>query len=64
MLLEGYSFEHRPYRRALVTTGSVMIIDLSIIHVQVYPCTQKKKISQERTRLTSPEFWAAATSKS
>ena len=31
MLLEGYSFEHRPYRRALVTTGSVMIIDLSII---------------------------------
>ena len=53
------SFKPRPNSWLLATAGSVMTIGLSI-----NGCSHSKKtVWRERTRLTSPEVWAAATSK-
>ena len=58
-ILLGYSFKPRPNSWLLATAGSVMTIGLSI-----NGCSHSKKpVWRERTRLTSPEVWAAATSK-
>ena len=58
-ILLGYSFKPRPNSWLLATAGSVMTIGLSI-----NGCWHSKKpVWRERTRLTSPEVWAAATSK-
>ena len=49
----------RPYSRALATAGFFMTIGLSI-----NGCSHLiKPVWREETRLTSPEVWAAATSK-
>ena len=61
-MLLGFSFESRSKSRALATAGSVMTIGLSKNR-----CSQSKKknktVLQEKTRLTNPEVWAAATSR-
>ena len=58
-MLLGYSFEPRSNRRALATVGSVMTIGLS-----KNGCSHSKKpVWREKTTLTSPDVWAAATSK-
>ena len=58
-MLRGYSFEPRPTSCALASVGMVMTISLSINEC----FCSKKPVWRERTRLTSPEVWAAATSK-
>ena len=58
-ILLGYSSKPRPNSWLLATAGSVMTIGLSI-----NGCSHSKKpVWRERTRLTSPEVSAAATSK-
>ena len=58
-MLLGYNFEPRPNSCALASAGMVMTIGLSI-----NGCFYSKKLVwRERTRLTNPEVWAAATSK-
>ena len=53
------SFNPRPNSYALATVGSVMTIGLSI-----NGCLHSKiPVWWERSKLTSPEVWAAATSK-
>ena len=52
-MLPGFSFESRPKSRALATAGSVMTIGLSKNRCS----DSKKKVLQEKTRLTSPEVW-------
>ena len=57
-MLLGYSFEPRPKSRMLATAGSVMTIGLSI-----NLCIRKKiTVWREKTRLTSPDDWPAASS--
>ena len=58
-MLLGYSFESRPNSRALASGGSVMTTGLSINRGS-HP---GKLVWRERRRLTSPEVWAAVTSK-
>ena len=56
-MLLGYSFEPRSSSRVPATAGSIMTIGLSI-----NGCSHSKKpVWPERTRLASPEVWAAAT---
>ena len=58
-MLLGDSFEPRPNNHALGTTDSVMTIGLSI-----NGCSHSKKLVwRGKTRLSSPEVRAAATSK-
>ena len=58
-MLLGYSFEPRPNSLALATAGSVMAIGLS-----TNGCSHSKKpVWREKTRLTSAEVHAAASSK-
>ena len=58
-MLLGCSFESRPNSRVFGTAGSVVTIGLSIKE-----CSHSKKpLCREKTRLTGPEVWAAATSK-
>ena len=58
-MLLRYSSEHRPTSRALATAGAVMAIGLS-----TNGCWHSKKpVWREKTRLTSLEVQAAASSK-
>ena len=58
-MLLGYSFEPRPKSRVLSTAGLVMTIGLSTV-----ARTRKKQFDEiEQDFKTSPENWAAATSK-
>ena len=60
-MLLGFSFESRSKSRALATAGSVMKIGYQKKGTR---SRQKKKtVLQEKIRLTSPEVWAAATSR-
>ena len=57
-MLLGYSFEPSPYRRVLDTAGSAITIGLSINGCSHW----NKPVWWEKTRWSSPEVWAAATS--
>ena len=58
----GYSFEPRPNSRALATEVLVVTIGFSL-NSNKWMLHSKKPVWRERTRLTGPEVWAAATSK-
>ena len=60
-MLLGYSFEPRPKSRVLATAGSVMTIGLSLNGCSHSKKKQFDEIEQDFK--TSPENWAAATSK-
>ena len=57
----GIQFWPWPNSQAVALTGSVRIIGFN--NKQMVKLEKKKSVWQEKTRLTSPEVWAAVTSK-